>query len=333
MPAPSPIEVFFSYSHQDEKFRDELAKHLSILERQAVIAGWHDRKIVAGEEWGKGVSEHLNTAQVILLLVSSDFIASDYCWDVEVERAMQRHEAGEARVIPIILRSVNWRKAPFGKLQALPKDAKPISSWENPDEAFANVAEGIETAAEALRKKLPNLPTTHPLTTHSPNPSPEAANAAGNPTRSAANIALEEPEGVVPLDSPFYIERAPIEADCYETVVKPGSLIRIKAPRQMGKSSLMIRILDHAKQQGCETVRLSFQTADTQALNDLNEFLQSLTLSADQTQQLVTLVGGHPFLLRAVLYKILGDGWRSRTCGEWCQQKAAYLAITCGVTY
>ena len=261
-----PIEVFFAYSHKDEKLRDELAKHLSILERQAVIAGWHDRKIVAGEEWDREISQHLNTAQAILLLVSSDFIASDYCWDVEVERAMQRHEAGDACVIPVILRPVNWRNTPFGKLQALPKDAKPIISWTDQEEAFLDVEQGIETAAEELRKRLPTRPK--------PNPFPQGSNASGNPAGFGSNIVLEEPEGLVPLDSSFYIERTPIEADCYETVVKPGSMIRIKAPRQMGKSSLMIRILDHAKQQGCETVFLNFQAADTQALNDLDKFLR-----------------------------------------------------------
>lgn len=88
------------------------------------------------------------------------------------------------------------------------------------------------------------------------------------------SLQIEEPGGLVPLQSLFYVERSPIEKDCYEAVVRQGSLIRIKAPRQMGKTSLLVRTLDHAKAQGYETVRLSFQTADTEALNHLDEFLQ-----------------------------------------------------------
>lgn len=154
MPAtPSPtrtVELFYSYAHEDEKLREQLEKHLVILKRQGVIQDWHDRKIGAGTEWKGQIDAHLNSAGVILLLISADFLASDYCYDIELKRAMQRHEAGEARVIPVILRPVDWQGAPFGKLQALPKDAKPVTSWTKRDEAFANVAQGIRAAVEEL---------------------------------------------------------------------------------------------------------------------------------------------------------------------------------------
>lgn len=149
-PAPQKIEVFFSYSHRDEELRDEMAKHLSILKRQGVIAEWYDRDIGAGSEWAKEIDEHLNSAQVILLLISPDFMASDYCFDVELQRAMERHESGEACVIPVILRPVDWSGAPFGKLQACPKNAKPVTSWTNRDEAFLSVAQAIRKAVERL---------------------------------------------------------------------------------------------------------------------------------------------------------------------------------------
>ena len=145
------MEIFFAYAREDETLRDELEKHLSILERQGVITSWHDRKIGAGKEWEGEIDTHLKTARVILLLVSSDFMDSDYCWDVEVKRAMERHEAGEARVIPVILRPVDWKGAPFGKLQALPTDAKPVTTWTNQDQAFLDVARGIRTAVMELR--------------------------------------------------------------------------------------------------------------------------------------------------------------------------------------
>ncbi len=147
------IELFFSYSHKDESLRDKLANHLKLLERQGVISAWYDRDITAGTEWEGQIDEHLESAQVILLLISADFLASDYCYDIELKRAMERHELGEARVIPIILRDVDWKGATFGKLQALPRNAKPITSWDNEDEAFTNVAKGIRKAVDELKKK------------------------------------------------------------------------------------------------------------------------------------------------------------------------------------
>ena len=147
---PKAMGIFFAYAREDEDLRDELEKHLSILKRKQLITGWHDRRIGAGREWEGEIDKHLNTAQLILLLVSSDFLASDYCWDVEVKRAMERHEAGEARVIPVILRPVDWKSALFGKLQALPTDAKPVTIWSDRDEAFFDVAQGIRAAVVDL---------------------------------------------------------------------------------------------------------------------------------------------------------------------------------------
>ncbi|MEA5624143.1 GUN4 domain-containing protein [Nostoc sp. UHCC 0251] len=148
------LKLFFSYSHKDETLRDELAKHLTILEWQGVISSWHDRKILPGEEWDHQINDNLNTADIILLLISSDFLFSKYCWDVEVKKAIERHHTGEACVIPVILRSVDWSGAPFAKLQALPKNAEPVVSrnWHNQDEAFTDVARGIRAAAEKLKK-------------------------------------------------------------------------------------------------------------------------------------------------------------------------------------
>ena len=152
---PEPaIEVFYSYSHRDRELRDELERHLSILKRSGFIRVWHDREIDAGTEWAGQIHEHLNRADVILLLISADFLASDYCYDVEMRRAIERHDAGEAIVIPIILRSVDWSDAPFARLQCLPADARPVTSWGNRDEAFRNVAEGIRRAIGKAARRL-----------------------------------------------------------------------------------------------------------------------------------------------------------------------------------
>jgi tetratricopeptide (TPR) repeat protein len=147
----SPVEIFYSYSHKDEVLRDELEKHLSILKRQGVIRGWYDRKISAGSEWAGEIDEHLESARIVLLLISSDFLASDYCYDKEMMRAMERHNSGEAVIVPVILRDVDWSGAPFGKLQSLPTDVKAITSWPNRDAAFKDVAVGIRKAIEKMR--------------------------------------------------------------------------------------------------------------------------------------------------------------------------------------
>ncbi len=151
-----PIKLFLSYAHSDEPLRQELMKHLSLLQRQGVIQTWHDRNINAGDDWKQQIDDNLNTATVILLLISADFLASDYCYEIEMQRALERHNAGEARVIPVILRPVDWHGAPFGTLQALPADAKPITLWTNRDEAYANVAQGVRRAVEAILR--PTLP-------------------------------------------------------------------------------------------------------------------------------------------------------------------------------
>ena len=150
-----PIKLFFSYSHKDEALRDELAEHLANLRRQEKINVWHDRKIPAGGEWRNEIDGHLNSADLILLLISPAFLDSDFCYQDEMQRALDRHEAGEAFVIPIILRPVDWQGSPFEKLQALPKDAKPVSVWANRDEAWLDVAQGLRIAVEKLTATIP----------------------------------------------------------------------------------------------------------------------------------------------------------------------------------
>jgi hypothetical protein len=149
----APVEVFYSYSHKDEALRDELEEALALLKRQGHIAGWHDRAIVGGQEWADQITEHLESAGIILLLVSSSFLASDYCYGKEMERALERHDKKEAAVIPIIIRTCDWHGAPFAKLQVLPRDGKAVTSWANKDEAWTDVARGIRRAVGALTAK------------------------------------------------------------------------------------------------------------------------------------------------------------------------------------
>jgi tetratricopeptide (TPR) repeat protein len=150
MSKPEPISMFISYAHEDEPLRKELEKHLSLLQRQGLVSTWQDRQITAGTKWAQEIDEHLKSASIILLLISADFLASDYCSGVEMNRALERHEADQARVIPILLRPVDWKGAPFAHLQALPTDAKAITTWSNQDEAFVDVVAGLRRVIEDL---------------------------------------------------------------------------------------------------------------------------------------------------------------------------------------
>jgi hypothetical protein len=148
---------------QRRPYRRTLETHLDLLKRQNYISLWHDRRISAGTEWKGQIDTHLESAELILLLISPDFLDSDYCYDIELKRALARHDAGTARVIPVILRPVDWHDAPFGKLQALPPDGKPITGWSSRDEAFKHIVAGIRHVVAELRTSKPaaaSVPTT-----------------------------------------------------------------------------------------------------------------------------------------------------------------------------
>ena len=144
------FKLFFSYSHRDEELRDQLEVHLATLKHQGLIDTWHDRRIAAGDVFDNEISAELEDAKLILLLISSDFIASRYCYEVETVRALEKHAANEARVIPVVLRPCDWHDGPFGKLHALPTDGKPITRWVDTDEAFLSVVQGIKSAVTKL---------------------------------------------------------------------------------------------------------------------------------------------------------------------------------------
>jgi hypothetical protein len=150
-----PVKIFFWYAHEDEILLKKLKTHLRPLQREGQIDVWYDRDISAGTEWEQEIDKHLKTADIILLLISPDFMDSDYCYGIEMKKALERHKRREVSVIPIILRPCYWRISGLDKLQALPTDAMPVisSSWHNLDEAFFDIAEGIQKAAEKLISK------------------------------------------------------------------------------------------------------------------------------------------------------------------------------------
>lgn len=153
--------VFFSYSHEDEELRNRLEKHLALLKRQGLVEAWHDRRILAGSDLDQAISSNLESADIILLLVSADFLASDYCYSRELHRAMERHEAGSAVVVPVILKPCDWHSAPFGKLLGTPKDGKAVTSWANVEEALADVASHIRKRVEDTSRKAARPASTN----------------------------------------------------------------------------------------------------------------------------------------------------------------------------
>ncbi|XXT19445.1 toll/interleukin-1 receptor domain-containing protein [Sorangium sp. So ce429] len=164
---PDPVRVFFSYSHKDEYLRDELEAHLAVLKHQGVISGWHDRRISPGASWSEEINANLEASQILLMLVSADFLASEYCYKVEMLQALRKHDAGEARAIPVIVRPVDWSGSPLSELQALPKDAKPVTSWSNRDDAWVDVCKKIRSVCEELQRSGPDEQAPEP-----PAPSP-----------------------------------------------------------------------------------------------------------------------------------------------------------------
>lgn len=145
-PGAGPIEVFFSYAHADEDLMNEVRRQMIVYERNGRIIKWHDRMIPAGTGWRNEIDARLERSHVVLLFMSPHFIESRYCYEVEGDVALRRHRDGSARVIPIILRPCDWQQTPFGELQALPTDGRPVSLWPDRDEVCLLTARGVMDA-------------------------------------------------------------------------------------------------------------------------------------------------------------------------------------------
>lgn len=158
-PMPEAIEIFLSYAHEDEKLLAKLMTHLKILQRLGLAMLWYDQDIGKGSSWEPEIYQRLNTADIILLLISSDFIASDFCYSKEMDRAMERHARNEACVIPVILRPTNWQNAPFATLQAAPKFAKPVTTWKDTDSAFVDISRALQ---DTIEKRFGITLSSHP---------------------------------------------------------------------------------------------------------------------------------------------------------------------------
>jgi hypothetical protein len=151
--------IFVSYAHEDTDLKNELDKHLKVLRRSSKVQVWSDREIVAGELWDQTITSELAQANIILLLISVDFNASDFIWDKELAVAMARHKEGTARVVPVILRRCDWTSLPYADLQALPRRAEPVTEYADRDLAFTEIAQGIEELVEYINGTMAREPS------------------------------------------------------------------------------------------------------------------------------------------------------------------------------
>lgn len=202
-----PLQAFISYSHKDERFRRALVSHLAQQEREKVITAWHDHIITAGEEIDPVIEKNMRNSQLIIFLVSADFLSSRYCMDIEVKRAMRRHKAGTARVIPIIVRDCDWHGA-FGKLKALPTDGKPVINWRPQDKAWTIVVSEIKIAIRQLHSSAASQGQLPVKERSTPPPTvPIQVTPAKSPrTRTRKPAAV--PGAAVSIDSASLIQRA-----------------------------------------------------------------------------------------------------------------------------
>ena len=201
----APLKVFFSYAHADEAHRKTLAKHLSALEDEGLIAVWHDRKITGGREWAGAIDAALRSADIVLLLISADFLDSDYCNDVELTEAIRRHDAAQARVVPVILRSCDWEHSRFARFNALPPDGVPVVEAEHPDQRFVAVARGLRAIVAELT-------------------SPDSATTTQNPTRSDASPTTSPAPGAEAPSADAGARHAPSAGDAAASAPKPQRL-------------------------------------------------------------------------------------------------------------
>lgn len=159
----SAIKLFYSYSQKDESYRDDLEKALAMLKRFDDLQEWHFRKILPGQEIDSEIDKELENSDIILLLVSIDFLASSYCYDIEVKKAMEMHDNGQAVVIPVILRECDWKhvSSPFKKLEGLPKNGKPIKQWEDVDAAFNDITQRLKATIQDIKQRRKKLENQH----------------------------------------------------------------------------------------------------------------------------------------------------------------------------
>lgn len=230
-----PLKIFVSYSHQDEIYLNELEKHLTALKREKLIFTWHDRKIVPGHEWEKKIENALQDSDIFLFLISPDFVASEYCVEKEVAAAIKMHNDGAAVVIPIVVRPADWLSTPLGRIQALPKDAAPISASKNSDQAWLDVVSGIRRVVSELGERL-------------------AKASIGSNYSDINAVLMSVVEGIeerygfmdVPGKHRFGVSTGLVDLDQVIDGLHPGDLVCVAASPVMDRMALLVSLMNSA---------------------------------------------------------------------------------------
>jgi hypothetical protein len=149
-----PLRIFYSYSKQDQELLDRLLSHMRVLERVGLIEEWSNTAIQPGDDRNLTTEKYLRNADIILLLISANFINTDFCYEVELSLALQEHQRGKALVIPIFLRPCSWQDTPIAQLQGLPRNNQSITShpyWSDQDEAFYEIVQELKLLIRKLK--------------------------------------------------------------------------------------------------------------------------------------------------------------------------------------
>ena len=308
-----PVKIFYSYAHADEPFRNKLQQHLALLKRDGLVTEWHDRKILPGEHWGTQIHSHLDSADIVLLLISPDFMSSDYCYDVEVRRSFERHQVGAVRVIPVILRPCDWEGAIFGQLQALPKDATPVTLWDNEDVAFLDIAQGIRSSIDGLDSDIGSCPSAPPvLGKHIPREiTPRIIDSLKTVSRGMQLVHGPSGFGKSTLASQVFNEWERTKRDWFDCE-------RPISPRQAAfdGSLLVIENLDHVyKAESAHSVNSSRIQSIMPWINDSHASILVLTRKQEVAERFLSDLGRRNDPKAQVVS--LGQGFSSTECCEF----------------
>ncbi len=259
-----PVEVFYAYAHADEILRHTLEKHLIALQHQGIICGWHDREIAAGDIRETAVNQHLNSAQLILLLISPDFLASDECYQMALH-ALERHAKGHTKVIPILLRPTDMSQLPFAHLSPLPSNNEPVTLWTNQDAAFVDIAKGIRQAAE----RLSNVPNSF------------IRKSQGNPFNPTQYI------------SPHRFIGRTHELNEVFNILNENQSVSLVGEQLMGKTSFLHKIIDHFKQHLPQKKILLFSGLESasQSITNFIEHIIENHVETDNSDRLADQLG------------------------------------------
>lgn len=223
-------KIFFSYSKHDRTHLDELLIFLAPLTHKGLIQTWNDHDLLAGEEWDNTIQQQLTTADIIILLVSARFLATKYIWEVEITKAMQKHNTGEAKVIPIILNHCDWTDTPFSKLNALPRKATPIADYDNKDKAWNEIVQALK---KVLESNTNDTPFTNEKSNNNSLPN-NHINTEGN-----GNIIIQNVN-----NSPIHINTNHHSNTPPPTSFKSGLLALLEEKQQNAIAEILIRIKD-----------------------------------------------------------------------------------------